>query len=306
MLIEHLAKNLIITPDYIKTVANTASKRYISIEIPKKSGGLRKIHNPSRELKTLQRVIHEDILERLPTHPCAHAYKKGSSILQHAKQHKDAKYLLRLDFKDFFESIKHSDIELYITKNISNHFPNWEPEDTSLLLKLICHEYKLSIGAVTSPAISNAICFEMDEKINSLCLSSNIKYTRYADDLYFSCKEKEILPKIPPLIKDIIRNLEYPKSLWLNIKKTIHTSHKRKVNVTGLTITNSGNVSLGRERKRKIKSLIYKWDILSKDEKNSLQGMLAFCASVEPAFINSLCIKYGSQKISDAIKFKHP
>src|SRR5690606_2402323 len=199
---EHLANTLIITTDYINTVARTASKRYILIEVPKKSGGTRRIYNPSRELKTLQRVIHDDILAKLPVHPCAHAYKKGSSILLHAEQHKDANYLLRLDFKDFFESIKASDIHLYLTENISTHLPNWTSTDTSLLLKLICYDHHLSIGSVTSPAISNAICFEMDEKINSLCLSKNIKYTRYADDLYFSCRERDTLPQIPPLIKD--------------------------------------------------------------------------------------------------------
>ena len=143
----------------------------------------------------------------------------------------------------------------------------------------------------------------MDDKISALCKASNVTYTRYADDLYFSCTEKEILPKLPSEIKKIIRQLDHPTGLWLNLDKTIHSSKKRSMKITGLILTNSGSISIGREKKREIRSLAYNWEKLDSKQKSHLSGYLAYCSSVEPSFINSLCKKYGAALISEIVKY---
>ena len=304
MLIEMLSSSLLITENYIETVAKTASSRYKKFAIPKKNGKFRHIHQPARELKALQRIIHDEVLSRLSIHDAACAYKAKSKILDHASKHQKAKYLLRLDFKNFFESIRESDIADFANNEIRNIIPNWSHEDTSLLTALTCLNFHLTIGSVSSPALSNAICYEMDEKITALCNTLNITYTRYADDLYFSCTAENILPTIPTEIKKIIRELKYPKNLWLNLDKTVHSSHKRSMKITGLTLTNSGAISIGREKKRKTKSLIHNWKTITTEQKSYLSGYLAYCSSVEPNFINTLCAKYGAQLISEILKHK--
>ena len=302
MLLKLLSSSLLITEDYIETVAKTASSRYKKFTIPKNCGGHRSIYQPARELKTLQRIIHDEILSKLQTHSAASAYKANSRLIDHASKHKNAKYLLRLDFKKFFESIREADISDFANNEFQKVFPSWTNSDTALLTQITCLNFHLTIGSVTSPALSNAICYELDEKISSLCSGLNITYTRYADDLYFSSTAENILINLPTKIKNITRGIRYPKSLWLNLDKTIHSSHKRSMKITGLTITNTGEISIGRDKKRKIKSLIHKWLTLPPERQKYLSGYLAYCSSVEPSFINNLCTKYGAQLISEIIK----
>jgi RNA-directed DNA polymerase len=74
--------------------------------------------------------------------------------------------------------------------------------------------------------------------------------------------------------------------------------------VTGLIITNDKTVSIGRKKKREIRSLVHKWDVLTLEKKKYLQGYLSFCAGIEPLFINSLCEKFSARKIRDIQKQK--
>lgn len=130
-----------------------------------------------------------------------------------------------------------------------------------------------------------------------------ITNTRYADDMFFSTKIKGVLYALQNDINNIISTNTLPSKLKLNLEKTHHTSKKRKMAITGLVITNDGNISLGRRKKREIKSKIYKWGTLSTDERTYLSGYLAYIKSVEPEFINNLCDKYDANLILEIIKF---
>ncbi|NRD88518.1 hypothetical protein C8024_02125 [Sphingopyxis sp. BSNA05] len=65
--------------------------------------------------------------------------------------------------------------------------------------------------------------------------------------------------------------------------------------VTGLILTPDGKISVGRDRKREIKALInqIRYNEASPLETYRAKGLLAFCHSVEPAFVESLIKKYG-------------
>ena len=52
--------------DDLLRVIRTAPSRYKTFEIPKRSGGMREIAQPARELKQLQRLIVENVLSDLP------------------------------------------------------------------------------------------------------------------------------------------------------------------------------------------------------------------------------------------------
>lgn len=150
MLLEYLSTNLILTTDFILNIANTANDSYNKFSIPKKNGKNRVIYQPQKELKLLQRVIHDDFLSKIKPHHSCMAYKTGSSTLKNALTHKDNKYLLRLDLVDFFKSITSNDIYLYIINNINLLPKDWSEEDTEILLKIICYKGRLTMGSVTS------------------------------------------------------------------------------------------------------------------------------------------------------------
>ncbi|HCN8126267.1 TPA: RNA-directed DNA polymerase, partial [Escherichia coli] len=51
----------------------------------------------------------------------------------------------------------------------------------------------LSVGAPSSPFISNIVMSSFDEEISSFCKENKISYSRYADDLTFSTNERDVL-----------------------------------------------------------------------------------------------------------------
>lgn len=207
-----------------------------------------------------------------------------------------------MDFKDFFHSIQKSDFQKCAKE--TNQLKELSESDIKTIAEIIFKDSHLAQGAVTSPAVSNIICHKLDKEISALCETNEVAYTRYADDLTFSCSNKNTLFKIEKSVREIIKNIEYPHSIEINTEKTVHTSQKRRVIRTGLKITNNGEISIGREKKRRIRSEIHKWEKLSDSDKKKLAGMLSFCKGVEPRFINSLYLKYGYSAIAKAISYK--
>jgi RNA-directed DNA polymerase len=276
-------------------------KRYT---IPKKSGGVRNIAQPAKETKVIQHWLMDNIFIQLPIHDCASAYKTGASIKANALAHSKNQYISKFDFENFFGSIKYEDL----INHFSNYFEGKFLEiDLKNIARIACIKPKdstslcLSIGAPSSPVLSNSIMYEFDCKINEWCTSRKIRYTRYADDLTFSTNIKEICSEIEPTICNIISELVYPK-LQINKSKTIHLSKKNQRRVTGVIINNEGEISIGRERKRKISTLIHRYSLglLPVQEIHILQGLLGFAKDIEPEFILSMRKKY-SYQLMDAI-----
>ena len=86
---------------------HTAPLRYKDHYILKRNGrGRRLISQPTLELKFLQRLLVSKEFVNLPMHDAAVAYRRCHSIKDHAAPHASNKYLLKLDFKDFFPSLE--------------------------------------------------------------------------------------------------------------------------------------------------------------------------------------------------------
>lgn len=206
-----------------------------------------------------------------------------------------------MDIEDFFPSITHLDIRSYINGN-QELFVDWDDEDIDCFVKLVCRNGRLTIGAPTSPALSNAICYDLDQRIGSICQERGVVYTRYADDMFFSTRSRGILGDIEELVHQAIRDAELPRALRVNERKTLHTSKRRKRVVTGLVITSEGRISIGRNNKRYIRSLLHKYHTLDDEKKTRLAGKLAYVKAVEPEFINRLVLKYGVDLVKRAMR----
>ena len=59
----------------------------------------------SKQLTEYQRWIQQNILVHLPVHPCATAYKPGSSVKRNAAPHVGHRQLVKVDLKDYFGHI---------------------------------------------------------------------------------------------------------------------------------------------------------------------------------------------------------
>jgi RNA-directed DNA polymerase len=296
ILLQLISDSLQLPQDYILRIAKSASFSYKRIEIPKKNGGIRVIHHPSKELKAIQRWLLHAVISRLPIDSSALAYSKGQSIADNAARHLSSSYLLRLDLRNFFPSITQQDIKHYIRDN-SLEFPEWGDEDVNLFCALVCRYRRLTIGAPTSPSLSNALCRNLDTEIRILVERHDVNYTRYADDMFFSTSKPNVLGQIQSEITRIVEHTTLPARLVINIAKTRHTSKRHRRVVTGLVLTSEEKLSVGRLAKRRVRSLIYNLGSLSNEERRRLAGLISFIRSVEPDFVNRLILKYGSKRV---------
>ncbi|MBP5078732.1 hypothetical protein HUS84_33400, partial [Pseudomonas chlororaphis] len=130
--------------------------------------------------------------------------------------------------------------------------------------------------------------------LQDYCGKLGITYTRYADDITLTTNVKGLLLSMPSYVRSLCKEIDYP-TLKVNEQKTVFSSKKSNRHVTGLVINNENQVSLGRERKRYIRSLIHKSSLgeMTNEEMHNLKGLLAFAKYVEPAFYKSALDKYG-------------
>ena len=141
-------------------------------------------------------------------------------------------WLINVDLKDFFHTIK--------LDSVNNYFRSlgYEEEVVKTLTALCTYKSRLPQGAPTSPMLSNIIASKMDEMMLEYCKKRGIIYTRYADDLTFSA-DSDV--KVPP-IEDIYK-IVYLNGFKVNRMKTKVRYKGCKQEVTGLTVTNGVHVS---------------------------------------------------------------
>jgi len=305
---QYLAKKFNVPADFIERSIRMAPRAYKEFYIDKKgSNEKRAVHQPSRKIKALQRVIINDFLNRLPVHDAVFSYREGISIFDNASVHRGCRYLLRLDFVKFFESIKKKDIYLFLLENRGVFPEDFSDGDIELISHLasfyddVAGGYRLVIGSPMSPVISNSILYGHDSAISDYCARVGVRYSRYADDLFFSANEKNLLGAIPRIVARVLGDFRAPV-LTINEQKTIHTSKKHSMRVTGIVLASDGSISIGRDRKREIKALLHRLSMgeLPAEVKPYLTGLLAYVNSIEPEFLQRLEVKYGAELLIKA------
>lgn len=304
-ILDQLSATLFMDKESLKSFISTAPRRYKKYTIPKRSGdGVRIIAQPSKQIKSLQRFTANLLLEYLKVHYASHAYVPGKGIKTNAAAHKNSKFILKIDFKDFFHSITP---DLFI-KTLKANGANISEEDNFVISHLFFWKLRgnsplrLSIGAPTSPLISNAVMYCFDEYLTSYCADLDVIYTRYADDLTFSSFRSLSLATIQHTVQTLLVK-HYDRKIRINRDKTIFCNKSMNRTITGVVLNNKNELSLGRKKKRMISSLVHKfsYSLLNQKEINYLNGILGHAFHIEPQFVMRLKSKYGNDVI-DKIK----
>ncbi|MBD5103238.1 MAG: RNA-directed DNA polymerase [Ruminococcaceae bacterium] len=253
-----------------------------------KPSGYRTIYiiNKDSVLYSLQSKIQKKIFRNIFLPECVYGFRENCSYIDFLTPHISSKnkFYLRLDIKDFFESISVEYIkdffQYYIDDKISNE------EKTFIVNSIIdvtTLNGKFIQGAVTSPSISNFAFREIDIRILSYCRKLNVRYTRYADDMLFSSENNYLNSKhFIIAIQAIINDLGYT----LNHAKTL--KYKNEISLNGYVI--GADIRLSRRKLHKINELIFQ---LSKSDfygfenniekyhiKNQLAGYRSFLIQV--------------------------
>jgi len=131
----------------------------------------------------------------------------------------------------------------------------------------------------------------------------NLTYTRYADDITFSSRGYIDADSIIRVVNKALSSAKNT-SIRLNREKTVLVSNQYSRRITGLIITPDKHVSMGRERKRLISSMVHHVSCGSPISigSSNLAGLLAFASDVEPRFVEALRVKYSSDLIEQLLR----
>ena len=228
---------------------------YKHYTIEKKRGGVRDIYVPSPQLKNIQKQLNYYLqayyLWIKPEE--AHGFVinpgyllKKCNIVENAKNHTGKKYVLNIDLKDFFPGISAWQVkETFMSQNFM-----FNEQIATALTLLTTYQGCLPTGAPSSPAISNFVCYQLDQELIEYCKLRSLAYSRYADDLTFSSDKLIASDAILDLILLIKKN-----NFRINEKKLrLQTSNSRQT-VTGITVNEKVNVN--RRLLKKIRAMLH-------------------------------------------------
>lgn len=280
---------------YIRNTDNL----YSQFTIKKKNGSDRFISAPDPELKEIQSKLSDllqDCLNNIRENSkeennFSHGFERNRSIITNAEKHKLKKWVLNIDLSNFFDEFNFGRVRGYFLKN-KNFSLN--PELSTLIAKIACHQNKLPQGSPCSPVITNLILVSLDRRLSNLCNRAGCTYTRYADDITISTNKKEFPRDIikshnensidlnKKILKEIISS-----GFQINLNKLRLLDKKCRQEVTGLTVNRFVNVD--NEYAKKVRamahSLFTKGRYTLTDKKtreqragniNELGGMLSF------------------------------
>lgn len=223
--IDELARRLDLTEAELSGVQVS----YNQFSIPKRTGGMRTILSPNRDLKALQRRILHRLLKRIPVHPAAIGFESHRSIVTNALPHVGKQIVLKMDVREFFTSTSSHRIRDFFERI------GWSRKAASLLTSLCTYEGGLPQGAPTSPRLSNLVNARMDARLAASARKLGAAYTRYADDLTFSFTDDKSVEchRLIRITKLVLKDFGYE----LHTRKKLHIrrQHQQQI-VTGLVV----------------------------------------------------------------------
>ncbi len=249
------------------------NKKYLSYSILKKTGGHRRIDEPQKGLKILQKrlaIILNDYLEKIekdrfqktkPLHPriCSHGFRRKLifpkneitlGIYSNAVLHRNKRFVFNIDLENFFPSFNFGRVRGYFIKN---KYFNLNEKVAKIIAQIACYNNYLPQGSPSSPVISNLISQSLDARLATLATRNGCVYSRYADDITFSTNKKNFPENIAKqtLIDDgtyqwipsesLVKKI-HTSGFKINEKKVFMQYRQSRQLVTGLVVNEKINV----------------------------------------------------------------
>lgn len=233
----------------------------------KASGGYRLIESPKPLLCQIQRKILHGLLDKIPVHEAAHGCVPGRSILSHAQPHIGSAIILKMDLQDFFTSIRAARVQALfrtlgyptevartLTALCTHLTPSHVLRHPAKIMDLNAKNIQthrdaseayrirhLPQGAPSSAAIANLCAWRLDIRMNGAAQECGARYTRYVDDLVFSCPThtRAHANRIALMLNTII----VEEGFRPNRHKTHLLSQAQAQWITGILINEKPNIS---------------------------------------------------------------
>jgi retron-type reverse transcriptase len=238
---------------------------YVTFSIPKRTGGKRLIMAPKRRLKAMQRKLLALLVEKLPVHENAHAFRRGRNVRTGAAPHVGKGIVLRLDLKDFFPSVTFARV-----RGLLIAYGYGFPVATTLAVLMTEAErqpvavddkvYHVPVGlrhcaqgAPTSPGLCNVITLRLDRRLSGLAKKHGFAFTRYADDLTFSGHAG---PAAAQKLRIAATRIITEEGFTLNAGKTRAATQSSRQIVTGVVVNK--DLGLSRQERRRLRAMAHR------------------------------------------------
>jgi RNA-directed DNA polymerase len=240
---------------------------YVRFVVPKKSGGVRELSAPHRDLAAAQRWIFQNILQRLPAHPAAHGFIRGRSIRSNAMPHVGRHVVVNADLMDFFPTISfprvrgafellgYSPAAATILALLCTESPRRTVEYAGRTFHVATGPRALPQGACTSPAVSNLIARRLDSRLAGIAAKLGWHYTRYADDLTFSADAEAEPEKTTAYLLARLRHITQEEGFLINESKTRVLRQSAAMAVTGVIVNRRPGVR--RRDVRRLRAILH-------------------------------------------------
>lgn len=217
------------------------NERYKKIEINKSNGDFRVVYNPNYLIRKIQKRINNRIFKTLVIWPeylfgsvPSSKEEKNKGIERHyiacAKKHCQAKTILKVDIKSFFDNI-HRDIVVDIFKKVFKY----KGDALNYLVDICCYDDRIVQGALTSSYIASLCLFDIEYDVFRRAERKGLIYTRLVDDITVSSK---IVDFNMEQILEHIKNMLLLKDLPINEAKTrVHNISTESLTVHGLRVS---------------------------------------------------------------------
>ncbi|MGA3061672.1 MAG: reverse transcriptase family protein [Methylocystis sp.] len=190
--------------------------RILKRPLPGEETRFRTIVVPSPWLMSLQRWMNADILQSAVPHEASVAFSQGDTIREAAATHCGCQWLIKVDIRNFFESITEAQVFRVFesigyqpliafemarlctrvgdreTRRFHRRFRSDANDESTILAYRAGIMGHLPQGAPTSPRIANLVARELDAALTGVAESHDLIYTRYADDLTFSTRQRNL------------------------------------------------------------------------------------------------------------------
>ena len=273
---------------------------YRHFEIPKKIGGMRPIDAPCDELKLALAELGMILSDKFGIlhHTSAFAYVTKRCPVQLVQKHQrnESNWFYKTDVSGFFPSTT-LDFTMRMVKMI---FPlseicksNEGYKELRKALSLGFLDGVLPQGTPLSPKLTNMIAIPIDHMLFNELAHKRFVYTRYADDIHISCKQKFDPEQMTKYIENVFKKFGAP---WiLKPEKTHYGSRKGKNYMLGVCLNGDNNITTGYRTKKQFKAmstnLIMDWKNNKHwpaDEVQQYKGLVAYYKSVEREYYESV------------------
>lgn len=270
-----------------------------------RADGVRLVAAPKPRLKEIQRRLLRHVLAPIAMHDAAHGAVRGRSVRTAVDPHAGTAVVIRADLEAFFTSIPagriwnllgvaglpepvaHTVTGL-VTTVVPNEVLRRYRDQLTPDARARLRRPHLPIGAPSSPALANLLCFALDRRLEGLAASFGARYTRYVDDLVFSGgaglrgQQRRFVEVVDAIVRD--------EGFAVNADKTTVLPAAGRQRLLGVVVND--HPALPRGERDALRAILHNcarhgWRTQARgrlDFADHLRGRIAWAAGIDPVF----------------------